>query len=230
MKKIIVFAFAICLSISVFSQNLAKITITGSGNVDFISIGLENNTFLYLNKDGSIKKYGFDRYANYGAENYMDTLDEYVGRVDYYSATDDAAFRGKVKYIGRFLLTYYASYDNESLRGKLKSIGSINIDYYASFDNEAFKGNIKSIGQHAFSWYANYENVAYRGKLKAVGSTNISYYGSFDDKVISGKVKTLGGTTFTYYTSLDLQQYRGAIKTGLQTQTLNTIKYYVRNY
>ena len=227
MKKICTTIIALFIIALGFCQNISKITIAGNGQIDIISFGLDENVQVYLTKTGNISKWGFDKYIGY-QENYNAVLEPYVGKTEYYSQNDDEAVRGKVKYIGRTLLTYYASYENESLKGKLKSIGSINLDYYLSFDDKAFAGNIKSMGSNQVTWYASYENEALRGKLKTVGPTAITYYGPFEEKAFRGKTKSIGTYTLTYYSSLE--QYSGAIKTGSPVINANGIKYYVMNY
>jgi len=227
MKKIILsFAAFFIFNACAFSQNISMISITGKGEVDIISFGLDENVQVYISKTGNISKWGFDRYIGY-QENYTGTLDPYAGRVEYYSQNDDEALRGRVKYIGKTLLTYFASYENESLKGKLKSIGSYKLDYYLPFEDKAFAGNLRSIGQYAITWYASYENEALRGKLKMAGATSIVYYGSFEDKAYRGKVKSIGSNTLTYYSSFE--QYSGAIKTGSPILNVNGIKYFVKN-
>ena len=227
MKKIFTAISALFIFTLGFSQSISKITIAGNGHIDIISFGLDENVQVYLTKNGNISKWGFDKYIGY-QENYNAVLEPYVGKTEYYSPNEDEAVRGKVKYIGRMLLTYYASYENESLKGKLKSIGSINLDYYLSFDDNAFAGNIKSIGSNQVTWYASYENEAVRGKLKTVGLTAITYYGAFEDKAYRGKTKSIGANTLTYYSSFE--QYSGAVKSGSHVINANGIKYYVRNY
>lgn len=229
MKKLLLLIAIIFSVSSSFAQCLNKISFVRDGSLDFISFALDGNVFIYVTKDGNIKKWGYDRFTARGQENYADELDAYVGKTDYYTQNDDAAFRGKVKYIGGTLITYYASYDDAMLQGKIKSIGNITIEYYQSYENESFKGNIKTVGQHSFSWYGSFDNAAYRGKLKSVGPTTITYYGSSDDKIYSGRIKSVGSMTYTWYGSFDRNDYRGAMKSGNQWQTLNTIKFYVRS-
>ncbi|MBK7308251.1 MAG: hypothetical protein IPI88_15325 [Chitinophagaceae bacterium] len=168
MKKIFLVSVTLVLCMAVFSQRISKITITGTGMVNDIVVGLDENIQVYLSKEGQITKWGFDRFIGY-QENYNDYLEPYVGRVEYYTENDDAALRGKVKYIGRTLLTYYPSYEMESLRGKLKSIGSLNMGYYLAFDDKAMAGSLKTIGQQTIAWYASYENEGLRGKPKQWG-------------------------------------------------------------
>jgi hypothetical protein len=227
MKKIFLLSAAFVLYMSVFAQRISKITITGPGAVADIVIGLDENVQVYLTKEGQISKWGFDRYTGI-QENYNDYLDPYVGRIEYYSQNDDEALRGKVKYIGRTLISYYPSYELESLRGKLKSIGSLTMDYYQAFDDKAMAGNLKSIGQQSISWYPSYENEALRGKLKTVGSTSLQYYGSFEDKAFRGKIKSVGSFTFSYYSSFE--QYSGSMKAGSTIINVNAVKYYLRSY
>lgn len=227
MKKIFLVSAALVFSIAVFSQRISKITITGTGTVSDIVIGLDENVQLYLTKEGQISKWGFDRYTGI-QENYNDYLDPYVGRVEYYSQNDDEILRGKVKYIGRTLISYYPSYEIESLRGKIKSIGSLNMDYYQSFDDKAMAGNFKSIGQQSINWYPSYENEALRGKLKTVGPTSLLYNGSFEDKAFRGKIKSVANFTFAYYSSFE--QYSGSMKSGSPIVNANGVKYYLRSY
>lgn len=212
---------------AVFGQRISKITITGSGSLSDIVIGLDENVQVYLSKDGQITKWGFDRFIGY-QENYNDYLEPYVGRVEYYSENDDVALRGKVKYIGKTMLTYYASYEMESLRGKLKSIGSLNMGYYQAYDDKAMAGSLKTVGQQNIDWYSSFENEGLRGKLKGVAGTPITYYGSFEDKAFRGKLKSIGSNTFTYYSSTE--QYSGSIKSGASTVTINGIKFYIRGW
>lgn len=227
MKRILLFFLMVTFSVNGFGQSISKITIAGNGQIDVIAFGLDERVEVYLTKEGSIVKWGFDKYIGY-QENYTGTLDPYVGRVEYYSQNDDASIQGKVKYIGKTLLTYYASYENKMLKGKLKSIGNINLDYYLEYADDAFKGFIKNIGQHTVTWYASYENKDLRGKLKSVGPTTFLYYGSFEDKAFRGKIKSIDRFGFTYYSSLE--QYSGSVKTGSQIVNANGIKYFVRNY
>jgi len=227
MKKIIFTLAATFIFLTGFSQSISKITITGSGLVDIIAFGLDGNVQVYLTKDGNISKWGFDRYIGF-QENYEGKLDPYAGRIEYYTQNDDEALRGKVKYIGRTLLTYYASYENEALKGKLKAIGTISLDYYLSYEDAAYRGNIKTLGRQSVTWYASYENADLRGKLKGIGPTAITYYGSFEDKAFRGKIKSIDRFTITYYSSFE--QYSGSIKSGSTILNANGIKYYLRNY
>ena len=228
MKKIILLAAVALFAAPSFSQSISKITIGMSG-IETIAFEVEPNVMVNIKEDGTVINWGEDVYRQNGVENWAGKLKDYMGRVEYYSNVDNEAFRGKVKYIGRTLLTYYASYENESLRGKLKSLGSNNIDYYLAYDDEATRGKIKSIGSLAVSWYSSFNNEAFRGKLKSIGSTELTYYSSTDDKAYKGKIKSIGGSPFTYYSSYDRQEYRGSMKTGAQIQVINSIKYFIKN-
>jgi hypothetical protein len=227
MKKIFSISVALFFCMAVFGQRISKITITGTGSVSDIVIGLDENVQVYISKEGQITKWGFDRFIGY-QENYNDYLEPYVGRVEYYSENDDVALRGKVKYIGKTMISYYPSYELESLRGKLKSIGSLNMAYYQAYDDKAMAGNLKTIGQQNIEWYASYENEGLRGKLKSLGGTAIAFYGSFEDKAFRGKIKSIGSNYYTYYSSSE--QYSGSIKSGATNVTVNGIKFYVRGY
>jgi len=229
MKKIFLLAAIALFSAPAFAQNVSKITIGDNGAIETIAFELEPNVMLNIKEDGSIINWGEDVYKESGVENWAGKLKDYMGRIEYYSATDNEAFRGKVKSIGRTTLTYYASYENESLRGKLKSVGPNNIDYYLAYDDESTRGKIKSIGSLSVTWYSSFNNEAYRGKLKSIGSTELTYYSSVDDKAYKGRLKSIGGSQFTYYSSYDRQEYRGRIKTGNQVQVINSIKYFIKN-
>ena len=227
MKKLFLIVTSVVFFATVFGQGISKITIPGTGTVNEIVIGLDENVQVYISKEGKISKWGFDRFIGV-QENYNDYLDPYLGRVEYYTQNDDEALRGRVKYIGKTLICYFPSYEIESLRGKLKSIGSLNMDYYQSFEDKMVVGNLKSLGQQTITWYPSYENEAIRGKLKTVGSTMFTYYGSFEDKAFRGKLKSIGSFNFTYYSSFE--QYSGSMKSGLSIINANGIKFYLRNY
>ena len=129
MKKIF-FAIAGIFVFSIgYGQTISKITITNDGTLDMFSFGLDDNVQVYVTRDGHISNWGFDKYIGY-QENYLGLLEPYMGRTEYYTENDDEAMRGKVKYIGRILLTYYPSYEKDELKGKLKSIGSFILNYY----------------------------------------------------------------------------------------------------
>lgn len=227
MKKILLATVSFFVFVNGFSQSLSKITINGNGQIEIFAFALPENVQLYLTKDGNLHKWGFDKYIGY-QENYNNELEPYVGRVEYYSENDDAALRGKVKYIGSTLLTYFASYENAALKGKLKAIGSINFDYYLDYDDAAYRGNLKKIGTNDINWYASYENADIKGKLKNIGPTSLTYYGSFEDKACRGKIKSIGQYSITYYSSFE--QYSGSMKTGTTVMNVAGIKYYVKNY
>ncbi|MEP6713562.1 MAG: hypothetical protein ABJA37_14145 [Ferruginibacter sp.] len=225
--KIFLSVMISCLATTAMAQNISMITV--GRDVNTFVIGLDNNVSVYLSKDGNISKWGYDKYVAAGLENYRDALDTYAGRTEYYAAIDDSSFRGKLKYIGKDLLSWYASYDNEALRGKLKSIGNISFDYYQAYDNKAFRGNIKMIGRQEVTWYASYDNDALKGKLKSVGPTAFTWYTSLDDVAFRGKIKSIGNASFTWYSSFDRPEYRGSLKSGIGSQYINGIKYILRN-
>ncbi len=229
MKKIFLSAAVALFAVPSFSQSISKITIAETGLIETIAFEIEPNVMLNIKEDGTVVNWGEDVYRENGVENWQNKLKDYMGRVEYYAATDNEAFRGKVKYLGRLLLTYYASYENDILKGKLKSIGSNNIDYYLAYEDEAVRGKMKSIGSSAITWYSSFNNEAFRGKVKSIGATEFTYYASSDDKAYKGRVKSIGSSPFTYYSSYDRPEYRGRIKTGVQVQVINSIKYFVKN-
>ena len=227
MKKLFLIVTAVVFCATVFGQRISKITIPGTGTANEIVIGLDENVQVYISKEGQISKWGFDRFIG-NQENYNDYLEPYVGRIEYYSQNDDEILRGRVKYIGKTLISYYPSYEIESLRGKLKSIGSVSMDYYQSFEDKSIAGNLKTLGQQSITWYPSYENEAFRGKLKTVGPTALAYYGSFEDKAFRGKIKSIGSFNFAYYSSFE--QYSGSMKNGMSIINANGIKFYLRGY
>ena len=90
MKKIVFILAAAFFFIPAFGQNISKITITGSGQVDVFAFGLDENVQVYVTRDGRISKWGFDRFIGF-MENYNNELEPYVGRVEYYTQNDDEA-------------------------------------------------------------------------------------------------------------------------------------------
>jgi hypothetical protein len=210
-----------------YAQKLVKVSLQNDGHFDRASFDLGESVLLHVSRDGQIVKWGVDVYAGRD-DNFNDRLDEYTGKTGYFASTDDSAFRGKIKFIGRTYFTYYSSYENEAWKGKIKSIGNINIDYYQPYENEAYRGYLKNVGPLLFSWYSSFDNEAIRGKLKSIGNTPFTYYNSFDDKLTRGKIKSIDRASYTYYSSFDKPEYRGSLKTGAQTVIVNGIKYVIR--
>jgi hypothetical protein len=206
------------------AQRISKITISGTGTTEMITMGLDENVVINVSQDGNLISYGVE-YFSEKITNYS-RLENYNGRTELYATTEDKFAQGKLKYIGRTPVTYYAAYDVESLRGKIKTIGSLSFTYYMPFDEEASKGKIKSIGTTNVAYYSAFDNDALLGKLKSIGNTSLSYYSSFDDKAFKGKIKNIGSASFTYYSSFD-RQFGGAMKTGIQRQNINGINYVV---
>jgi hypothetical protein len=225
MKKIIVELIFLVSFIFAKSQTLTQVNITSNGGTDNFVISLPENVQVYLSKDGTITKWGFDKFMGV-QENYGGQLEPYVGRVEYYTQNDDVAYSGKVRYIGRNMITYYASYEGDLLKGKVKAIGSTTLNYFFNNEDAAYQGNLKQIGQQNIAWYSSFDNEGYRGKLKSIGITNLTYYGSFEDKAFKGKIKNIGGTAYTYYSSYE--KYSGSMKTGNSVLTVNMVKYFVR--
>ncbi|MBK7435082.1 MAG: hypothetical protein IPI66_15190 [Chitinophagaceae bacterium] len=229
MKKLFITLVAAFLLAPSFAQSIFRIIISDAGQVESIAFEVEPSIMLLISPEGNIINWGYDVFKDRGGENYTGKLEPYVGRVEYYTANDNEAFRGKIKSIGRTTLLWYADYENDAFRGKLKSVGSSPISYYEPYEDGAIQGKIKSVGNNAVTWYPSYNNEAIRGKLKSIGSTQFAYYTSFDDKAYAGKLKSLDGTQFTYYSSFDRVEYRGRMKSGTQLLFNNGIKYFVRN-
>ena len=228
MKKIILPLLSFVLCISAYSQKIGRINFSATGELESIGLDMDENVLLNLNKDGSIGKFGVDIYKGY-RDNYNNQLQDYNGRIEYFTDNDNEAFRGKVKSIGRYQITYYASFDKEELVGKVKSIGTLNFDYYPSTENEAYRGNLKSVGSAVFTYYSSYDNDGFRGKIKSVGGTNITYFSSLEDAGYKGKIKSIGSYSYTYYPGTYFRaELRGRVKTGNLTQTDNGIKYFIK--
>ncbi len=227
--KYLFVTMALTFSIAIsYGQRLSQITLSGSGTADVISFLTDDAVYINLSKEGKIIDWGIEittmRYNNYPGK-----LDPYMGRVEYFSTTDNEDIRGKVKYIGRTAITYYSTNENEAFKGKVKSIGSNFFDYYDGYGDEALKGKIKNVGSFTFSYYSSYENEAFKGKFKNIGPTILTYYASYDDKAFKGKIKSIGSQKFIYYSSFDRPEYQGSMKGGNQMQyTISGIKYLLR--
>ncbi len=217
-----------CLLTPAFSQNLAQITIDNRGNKDIITFLVDGTVVVNLTKDGKIEDWGIE--FTDPRRGIYPRLEKYMGKEEYYPASDNEAYREKIKYIGRTLITYYTSSDNEALKGKVKSIGINILDYYRDYDNAAFKGNLKSAGPVTFTYYSSFDDEFYKGKIKSIGGTSIAYYGSIDDKAYRGKVKSIDRNSFSYYSSYDRKEYGGMMKTGSQMLSSGGLKFIIKNY
>ena len=211
-----------------FAQNLAQVTIDNRGKDDVITFLLDESLVLNITKDGKIIEWGTE-YTNIRTGVYP-RLEKYMGREEYYPATANEAYQGKIKYIGRTLITYYTSDDNEIFKGKVKAIGNTLLYYYNTYDDAAFRGNLKNAGTVFFTYYSSFGDESYKGKIKSVGTTNISYYGSIDDKAYRGKIKNIDRNSFTYYSSYERPEYSGIMKTGSPMISSGSIKYIIKNY
>ncbi len=230
MKKISLLIIVSLLAFTGIAQQISKVTLARSGELEMISLTVDDNVIIHLSDGGNIIKFGLEPY-NIRTENfgdYTDKLDPYAGRIEYYTANDNEAFRGKVKYIGKTHITYFASFDDEALKGKIKSIGASLLSFYMAFEDKAFKGKLKKIGAVEFAYYSSFDNEAFRGKLRQVGLSSLTYYSSFDDKAFAGMIKSVGNMSYTYYSSYDRIEFRGARKTGRALEYINGIRFYVK--
>ncbi len=221
-------AMLTCFVVTSFAQNLAQVTIDNTSNSAVISFLVDGNVLVNISKEGNIIDWGIE-YKTPATGIYPGKLLKYMGREEYYGATDNEASRGKIKYIGSAGITYYSSYENEEFAGRVKSIGSNQLDYYQSYEDKAFKGNIKNAGPFLFTYYGSFADESYRGKIKTVHNAGLSYYGLMDDKAYRGKVKRIDRSLFTYYSSFDRPGYSGALKTGSPVLYNGGIKYYIKN-
>lgn len=212
------------------AQKIAQITMENRNHSSSTTIVflVDETVLVNMTKDGKIIDWGIE-YTTLQTSVYPGKLQKYMGREEYYSSMVDSAYRGKIKYIGRTLITYYSSDENEMFKGKVKTIGSLFLDYYAAYDNPTYKGNLKNAGGTAFTYYGSFDDETYRGKLKAVGGTTLTYYGLVDDKAYRGKIKNLDRSLFTYYSSYDTPGYGGVIKTGFPILYNRGIKFYIQN-
>ena len=221
---ILIFTF---LLTPAFAQNLAQITIDNRGKQDILTFLVDEFVVVNITKDGKIIDWGTE-YTSPQTGVYP-KLEKYMGREEYYPSTDNEAYRGKVKYIGRTLFIYYTSDDNEALKGKVKMIGTNLLDYYTEYDDAAFKGYLRNAGPVSFTYYGSYNDEFYKGKIKSIGSTMVSYYGAIDDKAYRGKVKSIDRNLFTYYSSFDRREFSGSMKTGSPMISSGSIKYIIKN-
>lgn len=212
----------------VFAQNIAQVTIDNRGKQDIITFLVDESVVVNLTKDGKIIDWGKE-YTTTMTGIYP-RLEKYMGREEYYLPSDNEAYRGKVKYIGRTPLTYYTADDKESLKGKLKTIGTIFLDYYTDYDDAAFKGFLRNAGSVQITYYSSFNDEFYKGKIKSIGSTQLSYYGSIDDKAYRGKIKSIDRNMFTYYSSFDRPEFSGIMKTGSAIISGGSIKFIIKNY
>lgn len=210
-----------------FAQKLAQITIDNRGTSNIISFLVDETVMVNMKPDGNIIDWGIE-YSTPRMGIYPKLL-KYMGREEYYSSTDNEAYKGKVKYIGRTLITYYSAAENDAFKGKVKTIGSYFLDYYPSYENASFKENVKNAGAVLFTYYSSFDDATYRGKIKTVGSVPITYYGLMDDKAFRGKVKNIDRSLFTYYSSYDRPGYNGIIKGGFPIIYSGGVKYFIKN-
>ncbi len=228
MRKLFFASISAFLLTPAFTQKLAQITIDNRGNTDIVTFLVDEVVVVNMTKDGKIIDWGTE-YTTVRTGIYP-KLEKYMGREEYYPSTDNDAYRGKIKYIGRTLITYYSSDDNDALKGKVKTIGTILFDYYKDYDNEAFKGNIRNAGSVPFTYYSSFDDASYKGRIKSVGGTAVAYYGSIDDKAYRGKVKNVDRNVFTYYSSYERKEFSGIMKTGTQILSSGGVKYIIKNY
>lgn len=228
MKRLFILLGILMTGLVSQSQNLSRVTLTQTGEIEKLGFGMRENVILNVSKDGKVLDWGIDRYAGRGFETKPGLLDPYGGRVEYYNESENEAFRGKVRSIGGIIITYYASFDREEWAGKVKAIGPNKFEYYLNTDNEAFRGLMKKAGAQNLVWYSTYDNDAFKGKIKSIGSTPINFYSSFEDEGFRGKLKAIGSAQYIYHSSHDLRDVRGRLKSGQMLQVINGVKYHVK--
>ncbi len=208
------------------AQNIYRVAIFTDGKMGNISIATGSESLIInITANGNLTDWG----TEYRSERITDftRLEKYLGRTDYYTNSDNEAYRGKVKYIGNTAITYYASYENDLFKGKIKSIGNLQITYYQPYEDALLKGKINKIGNAELTYFTSFDNEALQGKLKKIGITSLNYYPSFEDKALKGKIKTIGNMQYIYYSSFD-RQYAGSIKSGAQSVFVNGINFYLK--
>jgi len=207
-----------------YSQQLGQVTFSGATDLSYFSFRTDQDVLIRVSVEGKILEWGHEVKSLRG-DYYAPGLQPFIGRIEYYSAESDSAFRGKVKSIGTTILTYYYSYDTDTKPGKIRSIGTLNFDYYSNFDDKSRKGKIRFAGNLILEYHSSFDEELFRGKLKSIGSTPITYYSIFDDKLIRGRIKSIGSVSYQWYTSFDRSDYRGALKTGAYRQDIGSVTY-----
>ena len=228
MNKLYALLFVNFLVSTGFAQSIAQVTIDNRGNQDIITFLVDESVVVNITKDGKIIDWGKE--YTIPITGVYPRLEKYMGREEYYSPSDNEAYRGKVKYIGRTALTYYTADDKESLKGKLKTIGTIFLDYYTDYDDAAFRGFLRNAGSVPLTYYGSFNDEFYKGKIKSIGSTQLSYFGAIDDKAYRGKIKSIDRNMFTYYSSFDRPELSGIMKMGAAIISAGSIKYIIKNY
>lgn len=208
----------------IHSQQLGQVTFSNGSTLSYFSFRTDQDILIRVSPDGKILEWGKEVKALRG-DYYAPGLQPFMGRIEYYSAESDSAFRGKVKSIGTCSFTYYYSYDTDTKPGKIKSIGTVNFDYYTNFDDKSRQGKIRFAGNQVLEYYSSFDEEILRGKLKAIGSIAITYFSIFDDKLIRGKIKSIGSASYSWYTSYDQSIYRGGLKSGAYRQDIGRVTY-----
>jgi len=209
-----------------YAQKLGQVTFSGGSDLSYFSFRTDQDVLIRVSVDGKIMEWGTE-VKSLRSDYYAPGLRPFMGRIEYYSADSDSAFRGKVKSIGTCSFTYYYSYDTDSKPGKIKSIGRVSFDYYTNFDDKSRKGKIRFAGTQVLEYYSSFDEEILRGKLKSIGNIAFTYYSIFDDKLIRGKIKTIGSVSYAWYTSFDRSDYRGALKSGAYRQDIGGVTYIV---
>lgn len=212
--------FFLLSTLDASSQKLAQVTFGQGGGLSYFSIATDQDVLIRVSAEGNILEWGTEVQAYYG-NYYAPRLQPFMGRVEYYGAEADSAFRGKVKSIGTCYLTYYGDYEEQHKRGKLKGMNLLQFDYYSQFDEKALQGRLRWIGALALDYYRSYEDEAVRGKLKSIGPLPVTYYTVFEDKYNAGKLKSIGTTPYHWYSQYDLG--RGALKSNSYRQFVGGI-------
>jgi hypothetical protein len=224
MRNFCVTILFLSLSVCTDAQQLGQVTFSGGSSLSYFSFRTDQGLLIRVSVDGKILEWGTEVKALRG-DYYAPGLQPFMGRIEYYSAESDSAFRGKVKSVGTCSFTYYYSYDSDSKPGKIKSIGTVSFDYYTNFDDKSRQGKIRFAGNQVLEYYSSFDEEILRGKVKAIGSTAITYYSIFDDKLVRGKIKSIGSFNYSWYNSFDRSDYRGALKAGSYRQDIGRVTY-----
>lgn len=223
MKRLFFFLFLIGFCAAAKSQSLYYVNFHDGSTVSVLSYITDQKIVIKLTPDGKITEWGND--MEQGRMFYQKgKLQQYMGRVDYYSRQFDTIINGKVKSIGTTFITYYGSTENKAFVGKVRSIGNVFFEYYSDFENEALRGKLKTAGSKSITYYSLFENDAFKGKMKSLGGQNITYYSTFDDKAVKGKVKSIGTFNYSWYTSFE-SRYRSGLKSGSIEQLIEGVTY-----
>ena len=96
MKSIKLIIAFFLFSFATQAQRINKIFIKEKGASIVTSFLLSENVVIQVAQDGSIAKWGVDKYSDRGTDYIQRPLDPFTGRIEYYTEKENEAFRGKI--------------------------------------------------------------------------------------------------------------------------------------